>query len=202
MAAPFSKLSDPLRQLLCILLILLPLMLLGQVCEAEKPFKTLCGTALETMLFSVCKNGFNKKDLGKYGTNYLRKCIQNTVEMSFKNSWLIRNMLIGLLFLLFSAQMTDGTLGLPRSRRHADLLLLPLKFKKKFEQEASATLRRGIRHPSLKQTLREEARWRRRLRITGKRVRRQQPFDIRVVDECCSTSCPKSEIARYCMGLL
>ncbi|XP_054085344.1 probable insulin-like peptide 4 [Zeugodacus cucurbitae] len=159
MAPAFSKLSVPLRQLLWGLLILSSLMLLVQVCEAEKPPKVLCGNALDLMLFSVCKNGFNKKDL-------------------------------------------DGSLRRLRSRRHADLFLLPLQFKKQFEREASTALGKGKRRPSLKQMLKEEARWRRKHRITGKRLRRQATRSTGIADECCNFGCAYSDIARYCSGLV
>ncbi|XP_036219870.2 probable insulin-like peptide 4 [Bactrocera oleae] len=157
MAPAFSKLSDPLRQLIWVLIILLSLLLLVQVCEAEKPPKFLCGDALDIMLFSVCKNGFNKKNL-------------------------------------------DGPIRFLRSRRHADRFLLPLKFTTQFQRQASGVPRKGKRHPSLKRMLKKEARWRRKHRITGKRLRRQVTHTTGIADECCSYGCAYSDIARYCAG--
>ncbi|XP_039963702.1 uncharacterized protein LOC126762981 [Bactrocera neohumeralis] len=159
MAPAFSKLSDPLRQLIWVFLILLSLMLLVHDCEAEKPSEFLCGDALDIMLFSVCKNGFNKKNL-------------------------------------------DGPIGYLRSRRHADQFLLPRKFTTQFQRGASVALRKGNRLPSLKQLLKEEARWRRKHRITGKRLRRDFTHTPGIADECCSFGCSYSDIARYCTGLV
>ncbi|XP_011210852.2 uncharacterized protein LOC105231315 [Bactrocera dorsalis] len=161
MAPAFSKLSDPLRQLIWIFLILLSLMLLVHDCEAEKPSEFLCGDALDIMLFSVCKNGFNKKNL-------------------------------------------DGPIRYLRSRRHADAdqFLLPRKFMAQFQRGASVALRKGNRQPSLKQLLKEEARWRRKHRITGKRLRRNLTHSTGIADECCSIGCSYSDIARYCSALV
>lgn len=197
MAPAFSKLSDPLRQLIWVLILLLSLLLLVQVCEAEKPPKFLCGDALDIMLFSVCKNGFNKKNLGKCGTNRLWPRVRNSEAISL---CLTRHMLIKLIIFLFSEQMTDGPIRFLRSRRHADRFLLPLKFTTQFQREASVVPRKGKRHPSLKRMLKEEARWRRKHRITGKRLRRQVTHTTGIADECCSYGCAYSDIARYCAG--
>ncbi|XP_017485308.1 PREDICTED: probable insulin-like peptide 4 [Rhagoletis zephyria] len=63
MAPAYSKLREPWRQRYWPILLALSILFMAEVCEAQKRGRVLCGESLDDMLMSICKNGFNKKNL-------------------------------------------------------------------------------------------------------------------------------------------